>query len=84
MVIKKQKINKKEEINPKNLEIYEKYLCSCYIKSRETIDTTYKVYKSNMLQFLKFLKNMKITDIWYQTIQLKIFMIFGKNMPVFV
>lgn len=56
MVIKKQKINKKEEINPKNLEIYEKYLCSCYIKSRETIDTTYKVYKSNMLQFLKFLK----------------------------
>lgn len=48
--------NSREGINEKNLEIYEKYLCSCYLKSRETINTTYKIYKSNMMQFLEYLK----------------------------
>ena len=48
--------NLKEEINEKNLEIYEKYLCSCYLKSKDTINTTYKIYKSNMFQFMRYLK----------------------------
>ena len=46
--------NLKEEINEKNLEIYEKYLCSCYLKSKDTINTTYKIYKSNMFQFMRY------------------------------
>ncbi|WP_304205396.1 tyrosine-type recombinase/integrase [Fusobacterium perfoetens] len=53
------KNKKKIEINPKNIEIYEKYLRSCYIKSRDTIDTTYKVYKSNMHQFLEYLRDLE-------------------------
>lgn len=53
---KKSKEILEREINEKNLEIYEKYLCSCYLKSRETVDTTYKIYKSNMYQFMKYLK----------------------------
>lgn len=45
-----------KEISKKNQEIYEKYLCSCYIKSRETVETTYKVYSSNMKLFFRYLK----------------------------
>lgn len=43
-------------INEKNYEIYEKYICSCSIKSKETVNTTYKIYSSNMNLFFKYLK----------------------------
>ena len=42
-------------INPKNIELYEKYLKSNILKNREVKETTYKVYEGFMQQFLVYL-----------------------------
>lgn len=46
---------KKALINEDNIKLYDKYLRSNIIKNKEVVDTTYKVYKSNMEQFMVFL-----------------------------
>jgi integrase/recombinase XerC len=43
--------------NEKNMTIYEMYLESNKARNFETINTTYKMYKSRMINFLAFLKN---------------------------
>jgi len=47
--------DKLDLINPKNLELYEKYLKSSILKNREVKETTYKVYEGFMQQFLVYL-----------------------------
>lgn len=47
--------DKKALINKDNLVLYEKYLKSSILKNKEVENTTYKVYKSNMTQFLVYL-----------------------------
>ena len=42
--------------NKANMEIYEMYLESNKARNYETISTTYRIYKSNMMQFLKYLQ----------------------------
>lgn len=42
--------------NKANIEIYEMYLESNKARNYETLNTTYKIYKSNMLQFMSYLK----------------------------
>jgi integrase/recombinase XerC len=42
-------------INPKNTELYEKYLKSQILKNKEVKDTTYKTYQNYMNHFLVFL-----------------------------
>lgn len=42
-------------INPKNLEIYEKYRTSQILKNKEVKETTYKIYENYMHQFLVYL-----------------------------
>lgn len=42
-------------INPKNIELYDKYLKSNILKNREVKDTTYKVYEGFMQQFLVYI-----------------------------
>lgn len=46
---------KKSLISPENWKKYEKYLNSNIIKNRDVKDTTYKVYKNYMQQFLVYL-----------------------------
>ncbi|MGL4954127.1 MAG: tyrosine-type recombinase/integrase, partial [Cetobacterium sp.] len=41
--------------NLKNLEIYQAYLDSNKARNYETINTTYKMYKSRMLDYLNYL-----------------------------
>lgn len=43
-------------VNRKNIEIYAKYLRSMSIKSKDTMNTTYKIYLSNMKLFMQYLK----------------------------
>lgn len=42
-------------INPKNMELYERYLKLSIVKNKDVKDTTYKVYKNNFQQFLVYL-----------------------------
>ena len=64
-------------ISQKNIDIYIKYLHSCAIKSKETVNTTYKTYFDNMKLFFQYLKDHEgnryilsvdtqknFTDIW--------------------
>lgn len=44
------------EINIQNTEIYEMYLDSNKARNYETINTTYKIYKSRMLCYMAYLK----------------------------
>lgn len=44
-------------ISQKNIDIYIKYLHSCAIKSKETVNTTYKTYFDNMKLFFQYLKD---------------------------
>jgi integrase/recombinase XerC len=46
---------KKSLISKENIKLYDKYLNSNIIKNRDVKDTTYKVYKNYMDQFLVFL-----------------------------
>jgi integrase/recombinase XerC len=46
---------RKALINPKNIELYEKYRKSNIIKNREVEETTYSTYNSNFTQFLVYL-----------------------------
>lgn len=46
---------RKALINPKNVELYEKYLKSNIIKNREVEETTFATYKSNFTMFLVYL-----------------------------
>lgn len=45
-----------ENYNKENLEVYQLYLDSNRARNYETIETTYNVYKSNMLQYMQYLK----------------------------
>lgn len=47
------------QVNKKNIEIYSKYLMSCSIKSKDTMNTTYKIYLSNMKLFMIYLKKFE-------------------------
>jgi len=42
-------------INPKNIELYDKYLKSNILKNKEVKETTYKTYQNFMRQFLVYL-----------------------------
>ncbi len=42
-------------INKDNLKLYDKYYNSCTIKNPDMIDTTFKTYKANFIQFLCWL-----------------------------
>ncbi|MGL4538070.1 MAG: tyrosine-type recombinase/integrase [Cetobacterium sp.] len=44
------------ECNPKNLEIYQSYLDSNKARNYETMNTTYRMYKSRMLDYLFYLR----------------------------
>src|SRR5690606_12152559 len=46
---------KKSLINPKNKELYDRYLKSNIIKNKEVKNTTYLVYENYMTQFLVYL-----------------------------
>lgn len=41
-------------ISQKNIDIYVKYLQSCAIKSKDTVNTTYKTYFDNMKLFFQY------------------------------
>lgn len=47
---------KKEIYNKENLEVYELYLQSNKARNYESMNTTYRIYQSNMLQYLKYLQ----------------------------
>ncbi|WP_047396076.1 hypothetical protein [Cetobacterium sp. ZOR0034] len=42
--------------NQKNMEVYEMYLDSNKARNYETMNTTYKMYKSRMIDYLSYLK----------------------------
>lgn len=46
----------KEEYNKGNWEVYQLYLDSNKARNFETMKTTYSVYRSNMLQYMKYLQ----------------------------
>ena len=55
------------QINPDNVEKYEKYLRSCIVKNRDVKDTTYSVYKNYFQQFLVYLsENWDNIDLYSQ------------------
>ena len=47
------------DYNQKNMEIYEMYLESNKARNYETINTTYKMYKSRMIDYLNYLKELE-------------------------
>lgn len=42
--------------NEKNLEVYEMYLDSNKARNYESMNTTYRIYRSNMLQYMQYLQ----------------------------
>ena len=61
--MKKLELELKEDINRKNVEVYIKYLTSCSTKSLDTMETTYKIYLSNMKIFMMYLKKYESNRI---------------------
>ena len=42
--------------NKANMEVYEMYLASNKARNYESLNTTYRVYRSNMLQYMQYLQ----------------------------
>ena len=45
-----------EKFNKANMEVYQMYLESNKARNYETLNTTYRVYESNMKQYMKYLQ----------------------------
>ncbi|WP_448821887.1 hypothetical protein [Cetobacterium sp.] len=58
--------------NQKNMEIYKMYLDSNKTRNYETMNTTYKMYKSRMIDYLSYLKKHEENNYSYLKQQSKI------------